>query len=189
MELQQTQRHASSPQVFVEFHHESALHKSNAPHAFHPVLLCSCCFRLSRIDAILSCGALSEQSVSSSFHFRFESPTFVFWWLSMPLFSSFAEKSGVGTPSEMNRNEAQGVATNGGVAQEDGRYMEWCRPESEDSNVLWSFVLHLHQEMYETNKSTKVSKYWAIYALRRKHPGKRKQNKNGLSWQSKHDAA
>lgn len=66
MELQQTQRHASSPQVFVEFRHESALHKSNAPHAFHPVLLCSCCFRLSRIDAILSCGALSEQSVSSS---------------------------------------------------------------------------------------------------------------------------
>lgn len=75
------------------------------------------------------------------------------------------------------------------MAQEDGKYMEWYRPESEDSNVLWSFVLHLRQEMYETNKSTKVSKYWAIYALRRKHPGKRKQNKHGLSWQSKHDAA
>lgn len=51
------------------------------------------------------------------------------------------------------------------MAQED-RKMEgiWCiwndsRPESEDSNVLWSFVLHLHQEMYETNKSAKVSKY------------------------------
>ena len=75
------------------------------------------------------------------------------------------------------------------MAQEDGKYMEWYRPESEDSNVLWSFVLHLRQEMYETNKSTKVTKYWAIYALRRKHPGKRKQNKHGLSWQSKHDAA